>query len=69
MRTFTFEVFSDSRPIRTDEQVINASNFGVAARHAYKLAKPFIRRGSRQLTIRLTALKNISSIKSLRDES
>ena len=59
MRAYTAEVFADGRPIFKQE-IIRASNFSACSHHAIKFAKPAMRRGTKQLTIRMTAIKSVT---------
>ncbi|MFA5130693.1 MAG: hypothetical protein WC477_07345 [Patescibacteria group bacterium] len=57
-KAFSVEVFADGRPLthllKTPQ--VGATNHGTAARKAYVLAKPFIKRGAKVVTLRVTRL-------------
>lgn len=62
MKRFSIEVFADGRTITIDNPVVDATNHGVAVRRGYALAKAKIRRGSKVVTVRATALGSLTTV-------
>lgn len=56
MRKFSIEVSADGRPITLACPTLSASNHGVAFRRAYQQAKAHVRRGTKVISVRATAL-------------
>lgn len=63
MRHFQVEVFGDARPVVLEAKTFAGSDHGVAAGKGYRAAKKFLRRGVRQVTIRVTALQSVRNEK------
>lgn len=56
MNSYRIEVFAEGRPIAVSPEVVKGTDYGVAMRRGYALAKPKIRRGTTAVTVRATRL-------------
>lgn len=57
MKRATVSVIADGRPINLPADIIEGTNLGTIAARAFRAAKPKLRRGTKQLTIRLNVVE------------